>query len=496
VKLSGEFVRFVAVRALMALLLFLTFAAWSFASAVGGSPDEDYVLTSIWCGTEGNPPHCRKDPDRFWGMILPIMASGCLTQLGQDQSAKCQEVLYNQTISTPHFNKGQYPEQYFSTLQSFVTSDVEKSVVFMRVFNSLLAAVLITVAVSLDWRRSADSFIAWLVVAAPVTIYFIASVNASSWTLIGTTCFTIATLTALKNRSTVKIWLPAIVLALVSIWLTNASRSEGKFTLLILVLTVFALEFKPKKFNFGIRTIAIGLASFAVLTIIYSQFGDFLANENVFRDPRVEVNGEIVTTANNLFINNILNLPRFIMGFFGRWGLGWFEIELSPTVWIFGLEATLLVVVFSLIKSSRFEKLAVFLLFTLICAAVLYLNQKAFAVVGNNIQPRYFLPLFLGTLIIATYKKSQNFPNWLLRTVTILSVIANSIALRDTIRRYTTGQDVLTSKSLNQPIEWWWKFGPQPETVWLLGSLSLAILFFVAQFEKKRVSDLANNSRV
>ena len=32
-------------------LLFLTFASWSLGSAVGSTPDEDYVLTSIWCGT-------------------------------------------------------------------------------------------------------------------------------------------------------------------------------------------------------------------------------------------------------------------------------------------------------------------------------------------------------------------------------------------------------------------------------------------------------------
>ena len=32
-------------------LLFLTFTSWSLGSAVGSTPDEDYVLTSVWCGT-------------------------------------------------------------------------------------------------------------------------------------------------------------------------------------------------------------------------------------------------------------------------------------------------------------------------------------------------------------------------------------------------------------------------------------------------------------
>ncbi|MFM9094342.1 MAG: hypothetical protein ACKORD_05620, partial [Acidimicrobiaceae bacterium] len=136
-KISKSFARFIAIRALMALLLFMTLAAWSMGSAVGSSPDEDYVLTSIWCGTEGNPPYCRKDPDRPNAMILPIMAaepSLCFRQLGQDYSAKCQESIYDQEISTDQFNQGLYPYGYFAAMQYFVGPDIESSVVKMRLF--------------------------------------------------------------------------------------------------------------------------------------------------------------------------------------------------------------------------------------------------------------------------------------------------------------------------------------------------------------------------
>ena len=43
-------VGYLSTRLLLAVLLFLTLAAWSMSSAVGGTPDENYVLTSIWCG--------------------------------------------------------------------------------------------------------------------------------------------------------------------------------------------------------------------------------------------------------------------------------------------------------------------------------------------------------------------------------------------------------------------------------------------------------------
>ena len=116
----------------MALLLFLTLAAWAAGSAVGSTADEDYVLTSIWCGTEGNPPHCRKDPDRPNAMILQIMAAEpglCFQQLGQNYSAACQKEFYNQEISTDSFNRGYYPYKYSDTLRIFVSPFIEASVV-------------------------------------------------------------------------------------------------------------------------------------------------------------------------------------------------------------------------------------------------------------------------------------------------------------------------------------------------------------------------------
>ena len=89
-------------------------------------------------------------------------------------------------------------------------------------------------------------------------------------------------------------------------------------------------------------------------------------------------------------------------------------------------------------------------------------------------------------MIIAASYKTVRYPDSLVLTVAILSTVANSIALRDTIRRYTTGQDVFISKSLNNPIEWWWKFGPQPETVWLIGTISCAALYALIIFERRR----------
>ena len=477
----------------MALMLFMTLAAWAMGSAVGSSADEDYVLASIWCGSQvnhrdGSPPHCRNDPDRYWGMILPILAaepSLCLRLLGKNDSAACQAEIYNQEISTDLLNRGLYPSRYFDTLRNFVGADVEASVVKMRLFNSFLCALLILLAVSIDRRRLGDGFITWLAVIAPVVTYFVASVNTSSWTLIGTTCFVYALIAALKNRGKPKIWIPASLLALFSLWFTNSSRYEGKYVILLLGATILYSEFAPKSFRLTKKSVLIGSAVLPVIYLIYNYFADVYGRVNIFDDPRVEVSEGITTTANNLLVQNFFNLPRFVMGFFGGWGLGWFELELTHTVWLFTLQAFLLTTVFALRKSSKIHRAIFAALFAIMCIAILYANQQTFTKVGNVIQPRYFLPFFLGIVIIAAANKTARFPNSLVLTVAILATISNSIALRDTIRRYTTGQDVFISKSLNNPREWWWNFGPAPETVWLIGTLAFAGLFAILIYERQ-----------
>ena len=467
-------------------------------SAVGSSPDEDYVLTSIWCGTEGNPPYCRKDPDRANAMILPIMAaepSLCFRQLGQDYSAKCQEGIYNQEISTDFYNSAKlYPDTYFRVIRNFVGTDVESSVMKMRLFNSFLAATLIVTASAFVLKKNSDFLLAWLAVIAPVSIYFIASVNTSSWNLIGVTVFAISFTTALKHRRKPRWCIPVVAMALFAVLFTNSSRYEGKYVILLLAAAILYSEFAPKVLRLTKKSALTGLAILPLIYLTYNYFADVYGRVNIFDDPRVEVSEGITTTANNLLVNNIITLPRFITGFFGSWGLGWFELELTQTVWLFTLQAFLLVVGFALRKSSNTHRLIFGSMLTIMCIAILYANQQRFAKVGEYIQPRYFLPFFLGIVIIAAANKTERYPNSLVITVAILATISNSIALRDTIRRYTTGQDVFISKSLNNPIEWWWQFGPQPETVWLTGTLAFAALWALLIYDRNKDELDAPNS--
>jgi hypothetical protein len=489
-------------------------------SAIGSSPDEDNVLTTIWCGKNaanlratdalrinrettkfdgGVKPateFCRYDPKNYKYHLIPSLVAApqqCYLSAGQDTSASCQKSVREFTVRK--FFEAAVETNYISVARVFVGVDVEASVAKMRLFNSFLAAVLIISASAFFWKKNSDLLLAWLAVIAPVTTFFIGSVNTSSWTLIGTSCFTFAFVAVLKNRRHSKIWLPACALSIFALWFTNSSRYEGKYIILLLAAAILYSEFAPRRLKLTKKT---ALMLSAILPVIYLIFGyfskPFAAGVNVFNDPRVEVSEGITTTANNLLVNNIITLPRFITGFFGSWGLGWFELELTSTVWLFSLQAFLLVVGFALRKSSNIHRLIFGALFAMMCVAILYANQQKFGKIGEYIQPRYFLPFFLGIVIIAAANKTERYPNSLVITVAILATISNSIALRDTIRRYTTGQDVFISKSLNNPIEWWWQFGPQPETVWLIGTLAFAALWALLIYDRnKNEADTPNS---
>ena len=206
---------------------------------------------------------------------------------------------------------------------------------------------------------------------------------------------------------------------------------------------------------------------------------------NIFNNQIFETYETFTLTTNDLLLSNFIDLPKFIMGFFGGWGLGWFELELTQTVYFFSLQAFVLLAVFIFQKSRIPHRIIFVACFTIMCTAILYSNQQAKSEIGNVIQPRYFLPLFLGILILGTLNKTVRYPISVVLTVAILATIANSISLRDTMRRYTTGQDVFSTKSLNSPREWWWNFGPQPETVWIIGSLAFAALFALTIYERR-----------
>ena len=603
-------VGYLSKRLLLAVLLFLTLAAWSMSSAVGGTPDENYVLTSIWCGdvpgvgdynlmlsriesglasrqesgangrlesgstsidVYGQTKYCKLKVNEPTVVLVPWLVgeSGqCMQVSAGDTSAACQSESIDQTGRTDSFNKTLYPKTYLNVMRNFVGSDVQKSVVQMRLFNSLIAALLIVGTVSLNRRKGLDTFIAWLSITTPVVTYFIGSVNTSSWLLIGTSCFVFSVIGVIENRDDQRITSAFVALSALSFWLTTSARSEGAYVLialailvsfshflirfktnvreigkhalwfapyaLVCVIIIFGVFVKTNRFHFIIGTkffrtldaysipwwtvtlmmyvmlsLPLVLIASAIYYLILQKLHKKTNLKSILLTPVIaslivffsreldrfeNISANIlyqnffsnkVADKTSLIISNLINLPRFVTGFFGSWGLGWFEIRTPQIVWLFTLQAFLLLLIFSIQKSNPTTRLAVGASIFVLCAIILAVLQKSLSEIGDDIQPRYFLPFAIAILITAAANKQERFPNSLVIAVAVLASIANSIGLRTVLRRYITGQDVSIGKSLNNPREWWWNFGPAPELVWLIGSLAFALLFAVVIYERR-----------
>jgi drug/metabolite transporter (DMT)-like permease len=98
--------------------------------------------------------------------------------------------------------------------------------------------------------------------------------------------------------------------------------------------------------------------------------------------------------------------------------------------------------------------------------------------VGENVQPRYFLPLLFLLVGVAVFSPKGVTSFYLsevqISFVALLISAGQSFALHFAMRRYITGSDVV-SWNLNKNIEWWWAFLPSPMTSWAIGSLGFAI---------------------
>jgi hypothetical protein len=102
--------------------------------------------------------------------------------------------------------------------------------------------------------------------------------------------------------------------------------------------------------------------------------------------------------------------------------------------------------------------------------------------VGQQIQPRYLLPLIALLGAVALYRSSSTTGLELSRgQVAIIGAglfIANTLALHLNIRRYVTGMDE-QGLNLDKAIEWWWTDFPiSPSTVWITASLAFPLLMF------------------
>lgn len=455
------------------LSTFIALSAWAFASPVGSSPDDDFHLASIYCANSSSEL-CAPSPTVNSRMVSSeLLRSNCFA-MQEDVSAACQadNKVFDKTemVDTTRGNfVCQYPGLFYSTLSIFAGDDVQSSVLLMRLFNSALFVLLLSVLLIASPPASRKKIgLLWLVTMVPLGLFIVPSTNPSSWAVVGVGTAFLALFALYHAEGWRKILLGTTYAA--GVTLAAGARADAAVLIVIATLTALALQHP-------IRRLLSWWSVLPLAGVIFSAIAYLNANQTNVLSTGISTNGAAPTHgAVEIFFGNILNIPSLWLGVFGSWGLGWLDTQMPAIVWC-GASAVFVALMFiSLKKASTREYWVAGIIFAALSAIPIYVLQKSLVPVGAEVQPRYILPLLIllaAVVLVAFTGDGIKLSRVQAVVASTLLVIAQSIALYINLRRYVSGGH--GGPILDLSPEWWWTLPFGPMWVWAIGSLAFAV---------------------
>lgn len=452
----------------------ITLSGWALSSPIGSSPDDDFHLPSIWCGQGFRDGICEQtnETDLVKVPVTTFANSGCFA-FNNELSGKCS---YDPTLQAhPRVNllTDLYPPVYYWTMSWFAGADISVSTITMRLANSVffvLALALIVIALPIHLRRV--PLLTFLITSVPLGVFLIASTNPSGWTYFSLVFF-FSLFTAFLTSEEIKSkWILGVLAAIFSVAASGARADASVFVVAAIALA-FLTTFSRRVFsaiNVGLSLLLVAIASYFYFSIAsgLGVVSGSLGNSD--SDP---------STAPSFFVT-MAGIPNLWVGVFGVSGIGWLDTPMPAIVWAITLGVFTSLMFFSVRWFSVKQGLAVGASLFLLTAVPLFILIQSGLEVGQQVQPRYLLPLIAFLAASALYRTSVESGMVLTRAqifiVGIGLFVANGIALHLNTRRYTTGMDVM-GVNLDEGIEWWWDGFPfSPNTVWLIATLGSGLL--------------------
>lgn len=452
--------------------------AWVFASPVGASPDDDYHLASIWCANEARTDLCEPDPVNGdgWRLVQPAIPNAPCFVADDAASGACQDwsATTEPVTAVDHGNWiGAYPPVYYAVMNVFASTDVQTSALVMRLANVVLyLGFMVALTVLLPVSLRVPLLVGSVITAVPLTVFLITSNNPGAWGVIGVGATWLAALGWFRTQGRRAIALG--VLTVVAVLVAAGARTDAAvYAILGLGIASF-LTFERTR-NYGLKLILpvalVGVAALFFRASGYAAVAEGGLNGGI---PDPESRSPIGVLAYNL-----VSIPQLWTGVFGSWGLGW-RMEVWPGFYL--VEFATIAVFIGLaslgIRSMPWRKATMLIaLVATLYVVPLYILTRGVSVVGENVQPRYIVPLVVvlgGLILLGVGDRALRPGRWHVIPAMVLLSAANAVALYTTLRRYVTGFDV-QQLSLESGAEWWWSGFPfGPTVVWIVGSLAFA----------------------
>jgi hypothetical protein len=470
----------VPVLALIALL------AWAMASPIGSSPDDDFHLSSIWCATVStSTADCQPGTSADTRLVPKLVAEAPCFAHKPQVSGTCQTKIGTSSkpdhLTTRVNTEHSYPPVYYATMHAFVSSNIVLSAFVIRVVNILLFLAITTALFLLLPRRRRPTLIwAWLITTLPLGLFLIASDNPSAWAIIGVGSSWLALLGYFETTGRRKVGL-GVLFALASLTAAGSRGDSAVYTIVGIGAVLF-LAFAPTR---GFFRAAILPVVFAVISAVFfltarqslSGVTGFHGSAGLSTGVASQAAAAPVNPITLLF-SNMVQIPSLWAGIFGEgWGLGWLDTSV-PAVTSLGAIAVFVAVVFmGLGRLSLRKGIVVGLVGIVVWLLPAYVLGAGHDPVGQQVQPRYLLPLIILFAGLAVLRVRDRRPirlgrvQWITLAATLS--IGQCLALYFTMRRFING-NAPGGVNLDAAGGWWWSIPIPPIVVFALGSLAYA----------------------
>ena len=455
------------------VMLFLSLFAWSVSSPIGSGVDSDFHIGSIWCARGEQEGLCETRDTVASTAVIPFMFQMCNGQniYFSPNCAISSENPLTQSIRIAPDNK---QSVYYWVAHLFASSNVNRSVVFIRLFNSIITTLIFFALLALSQDRLRKAVvISWTLTLIPNGIQLLSGINPRSWAVLGimsSWAFLYGFLQESKSNRYRRILQLGCFVG--SIALTASARFDALLFVCftsVIVLTAKSVRFEHVSFNQLIRyfgSFAVALLAFRLIP----KLNEILS----FKVP------ESLGTRQYLFFQ-LVHIPEFVADW---WSYSIGQQGSGPGV--IGLVGVTLFAVsmYSLLRSADRRQMFVVSSLSLFIFLALFRATTAAA---------HFIPLtgvytfglvapLIGLTALYSKTETAQLTSTGMTTYTVVSVsLIHALAFYHWMEFFTRrGVNVQFYETFSLADSWWWNSSVSPNWVFVAGSIAFSAFLWTS----------------
>jgi hypothetical protein len=321
----------------------------------------------------------------------------------------------------------------------------------------------------------------WSVAIVPLSAFLIASNNPSAWAIISGGSLWIALVGYFESHGRRKVLLGALS-TLMAVVGAGARADAAVYVVIAIVAAVVVTFTRTRRYLLDcILPMVLALLAF-IFYRIAGQNASVSFGLNSNHVGAATGAGTGIGTGANIIWNNLLELPSLWAGSLGTWPLGWLDTPVPAVVWAGCMFVFAAVTFAGLVSLTRRKVLALALILGALIAVPSWILFQSRALVGQEVQPRYILPLLImfgGLMLLQVGSRRIGFTRVQMWVVAVILAMANGAALFTNLRRYVTGLSN-GGIDLDHGVQWWWNTPISPMVVLLIGTITFGVAIVIA----------------